>query len=160
MNKITLLHAKRELKERVAAPNAPIKKMFQQALADLPVELRTDFGSYKSVKPNLHVHARQHLPKCKTLAELAAILGQNTLHQEVRDLYGTVDGQPFFRQHFQVDRDQAVLFLNHDAVDGKRRVSPHDPMFVDGTFRTRPRFKEHPIAQVLIMFRLTNEKVS
>lgn len=159
-DEIAIKKAKVKLKQQVKLPNVPIKKVYQQALAELPVELREDFGSYKQFKSVLHAVAVRNLPKCKNLRDLAAILGPNTVEHQTRANYGLIDGQPFFRQHFQDGPDDAVLFLNPSAVTGPRSALPDDPMFVDGTFRTRPSFKQQPLAQVLIIIRLTNNAVS
>lgn len=158
---ITVKEATRKLKEKVKQPNSSRKKLYQETLAELPADLRKYIKPYTNVKSALRKTSLLGLPQCRTLADLSAILGPNTVELEARSTFGMIDDKPFFRYHFQIGPNEALLFLNQAAIDdGPKKALATDPICVDGTFRTRPRFHDKPLAQVLMIFRITNNAVS
>lgn len=150
---IIVLKHKTNIREKVKLPAASRVTIFREELSKVPQRLRHFLGEYKQMESSLRKLSRKHQVPCKSLRDLDRLLCQNTQHPNMRNEYGMIDNQRFYRGHFQVDRHEAVLFLNGDAVD---KATIGDTILVDGTFRTRPL----DCAQVLIIHRLTDNAVS
>lgn len=79
---ITVKEAITKLKEKVKQPNSSRKKLYQETLADLTADLRKYIKPYTNVKSALRKTSLLGLPQCRTLADLSAILGPNTVELE------------------------------------------------------------------------------
>lgn len=150
---IAVLNHKTNVREKVKLPAASRVSIYREELAKIPKRLRPLFGEYKQMESALRKLSRKNQVPCQNLTDLDHILGQNTQHPAVRNAYGMIDNQRFYRGHFRAGRHEAVLFLNEDAVDS---AAMGDMILVDGTFRTRPL----GCAQVLIIHRLIDGAVS